>query len=576
MTRDPNYDDAAIGKLIRNVAEDWTVPAVRLDAPGWRERVRSARSRRVGAVRGWLARAGQAATAAVALTVVAAMVAVVLTRTPSGPGTSPGPSDNVTPGSSGAALPSLLPKLFVDGEVPDPTSVIVMLERGNFARVDLAKGAIGSAMTSGSYGSSMTVLADGAMVCLCVVESGIAGTMPTEAKVSVIRFDAAGERLSDTPVETFVGSADPRDTGTYILEQPPHVLTSMSFSADGRYGFVGWSKRVPPAWQSGVVVVDLDDGSVASRLALPDEGTGEGTARRVTAAPAVVGTTSVRRILIARSWYGWHPVTSANPTYDSGSDTFAASFTGGELTGAAPLRDAADCGDVVVGGGQTPAGGTWLACQGGGSSVTVVRRLAGDGAKVDDIELRGRPGIEGNLTAASPDGAYVFGWDPVTATLTRVELATGETDTGQAPAAGATVKSPLSALGSWLAPTVAAKSWLRGGIVISPDGTRVYALGIDEPRLEHEPGGSKGIYAFDADTLESVGTWSPTADFVSLAMSANGRFVYAAGLPGLDSGGRPLATQASITVFDATDGTLRLVAGALGWEPIVFSATVFD
>jgi len=71
MTRDPRfpgYDDATIEQLVRDVAGEWNMPPVRLDAPGWRERVRSSRTRRLAAAGGWFGRIGQAATAAIALT----------------------------------------------------------------------------------------------------------------------------------------------------------------------------------------------------------------------------------------------------------------------------------------------------------------------------------------------------------------------------------------------------------------------------------------------------------------------------------------------------------------------------
>lgn len=582
MTRDPRTttddprDDAAIGQLVRDVAEGWTMPPIRLDAPSWRERVRSPRARRVASVRGFLGRAGQAATAAVALTVAGALVAVLLTRPPSLPGKSAEPSTGTTPGASPAVNASPLPKLFVDGEVPAPTGLVVRLEQGNFAVVDLAKGAIGSAMTDASYGSTVTVRADGTVVCLCLVEARPVDFMPTEATVSLLRFDASGEQLSDKPIETFTGTPDPRDTGVVVPERPPHVLTKLGFSADGRYGFVGWSKRVAPAWQSGVLVVDLDDGAIVSRLDLPDERTGEGDARRVIDAPMVVGNAPFLRVLISRSWYGWHPVTSENATYDVGSETFAAGFKGGDLTGAASLAGAADCGEVVVRGGIA-GGGSWIACQRGGGSVTVIRRLGPDGSQLEDVQVLGIGGLDGDLTAVSPDDAFLFAWNPVSATLTRVDLSTGETATGQGPVVTAMERSPLSALGAWLAPTVAAKSFLRGGMVISPDGSRVYALGIENPASEQFSGGSTGVYAFDASSMANLGQWPPTADFVSLAMSADGRFVYAAGLPGVTASGTELSSQpASITVFDARDGTLRLIAGALGRDVITFGATVFD
>ena len=92
-----------------------------------------------------------------------------------------------------------------------------------------------------------------------------------------------------------------------------------------------------------------------------------------------------------------------------------------------------------------------------------------------------------------------------------------------------------------------------------------------------EPSGSTGVFVFDASTLAPLGTWQPTADYVSVAVSADGRFVYAAGLPGLDaSGNRRTNQQASITVFDTFDGSVRLIAGKLGSEMLSFISPTLD
>ncbi|HEY8239618.1 MAG TPA: hypothetical protein VIF63_09300 [Candidatus Limnocylindrales bacterium] len=581
MTHDPrrpsaaeSFDDDTIGKLVRETAADWTMPPVRLDAPAWRDRVRGARARRVAVVQGWFGRVGQAATAAVALTVAAALVAVILTGPPPAPGKSPEPSTGATPGATSGALPSPLPKLFVDGEVPEPTTLLVQVEPGDLARVDLTKGVLGRAVTGAQFGSGISVHEDGSIVCLCVTRAGSVDGMPTQAIITFKRFDEAGSLIASAPVDTISGVPDPRDVGKPYVDRPSHVLTSIGSSADGRYGFVGWSKRAPPVWQSGVLVVDLADGTVVSRLALPDEGTGDGDGRRVIDAPSVVGTTFFLRLLIARSWYEWSPVSSENPSYDFHSDAFAASFKGGDLTGAERLAAAADCGEVVTRGGVA-GDSTWLGCQSGGGSTTVIRRLAGDGTKIDDVRVFGIGGIDADLTAVSPDGAYLYAWNPISATLTRVDLATGETTTAQGAAQAAVERGPLAAFGEWLAPTAAAKVWLLGGMAVSPDGSRVYALGIANPASE--AGGSTGVYAFDGNAMASVGHWQPTADFVSLAVSPDGRFVYAAGLPGVDAKGNSMSQQsASITVFDASDGSPRLIAGALGRGNITFTSSVFD
>jgi len=169
----------------------------------------------------------------------------------------------------------------------------------------------------------------------------------------------------------------------------------------------------------------------------------------------------------------------------------------------------------------------------------------------------------------SADGTKLYVWDPGTGTVTRVDLASGEQTTGKGIASADT--GPLTALGNWLAPATEAKSWLRGALAISPDGSRIYAIGIKQAVGDRDVAGSAGVFVFDAATLEPITIWQPTADYVSVAVSADGSLVYAAGLPGVDArGGVKIAQQASITVFDTSDGSIRLIAGQLGGDALSF------
>ena len=577
MTRDPRsaaYDDATIEQLVRDVAGEWTMPPVRLDAPSWRERVRTSRVRRLTAAGGWFGRLGQAATAAVTLTVIAALVAVLLTR----PSTEPGkptasPEARSSPTADGRATP--LPKIYVTGDAPNPTIVVVRTERGDFARVDLSTGSINGPLTGKSSSSVLRVGSGGAMVCLCVAETGSIGDQPTDNIVTFERYDPRGKLTSSLPIEHFSGEPDPRDEGTFIAERPAHVLTRITYSADGRYGFVGWSERAHPVWHNGIVVVDMGSGSVVSRLALPDATDGEGDTRRVVDAPSVAGSIGGGAVLIARGWYAWSPPASQNATYTSENDIYRASFADGSLVDPKPVPTGSDCGNVVNRAGALPDGGFWLACTNGGAAATVVRRLRADNSLLGDVHVSGGEGIETDPTAVSADGSTLFVWDPDSATLTRVDLATGQKSAGKGVATAD--PGPLAALGNWLAPSAAAKSWLRGALAISADGSRVYAIGVrggtDAPSFS----GSSGVFAFDATTLEPLGTWQPTADFISVAVSADGRFVYASGLPSVDARGESeLGQQASITVFDTTDGSVRLIAGHLGGDALMFIAPTLN
>ena len=546
------------------------MPPVRLDAPSWRERVRSPRSRSLAAAGGWFGRLGQAATAAVTLTVVAALIAVVLTKPQDQPGKSPEPSGSRPSPSAGAAQATPLPRHLLLGDEPNPAIVVMRSERGDFARVDLTTGLINGPLTGKSSASELRVRPDGSMLCLCVEESGSIGGMPTNISVSFDRYDARGKLQSSATVDEYSGDPDPRDESIFVPERPPHVLTSIGFSDDGRYGFVGWSFRAHPVWHSGVLVVDLSSGLTVGRLELPDTTDGEDNSRRVTQAPQVVGTIHSGAVLIARGWYAWSPPASQSPSFTSENDVFTAAFDGGRLTDPKPVPTASDCGPAVVRAGPLPEGAFWIACTAGGPQQTVIRRLGPDNSLMGaDVRVSGTSGIETDPTAVSADGTKLYVWDPGTGTITRVDLASGDKKTGKGIAAADT--SPLTALGNWLAPATAAKSWLRGALAISPDGTRIYAIGIKEGVGERAMAGSAGVFVFDTANLEPIAIWQPTADYISVAVSADGRLVYAAGLPGVDArGGIKIAQQASITVFDASDGSVQLIAGQLGGDALTF------
>jgi hypothetical protein len=228
-------------------------------------------------------------------------------------------------------------------------------------------------------------------------------------------------------------------------------------------------------------------------------------------------------------------------------------------------------------GGPLANGGAWIACSTGGMELTVIRRFDAAGSRIGDVQVVGTGGIDAELVAPSPDGKSVFVWDPTTLTITRVDLATGSTKVGHGTTGTAAVGAgPLAALGAWLAPTAAAKSVLRGGLVVSPDGAHVYAIGVHGTGGGEGLSGSAGVFAFDSTTLAQVAHYEPTADYVSIAVSADGKFVYAAGLPLVDATGADSGNRASITVFSTTDGRVRLIAGELGTSMLTFLSPILD
>jgi hypothetical protein len=273
--------------------------------------------------------------------------------------------------------------------------------------------------------------------------------------------------------------------------------------------------------------------------------------------------------VIAREWYSWSPPTSEGLNYRQATDVFSATLVGGQIDTVASLDGANGCGERVLLAGSGGNGGTWLACLEGATSSLVVRRLDAAGAKLGDTRFMAAPGVDGDPFVLSADGRALFAWNAVTATLGRIDLATGESTEAHGDTA-ALDRGPLAAMGAWLAPVAAAKSFLYGGVVLSADGSRAYAIGVDGGEVRGVSG-SSGIYVFDTRSMASAGHWDATADFISLAVSDDGRSVYAAGMPRVDASGASVPEQqASVSVFDASDGSVRLIAGELGGSFLTF------
>ena len=76
-------------------------------------------------------------------------------------------------------------------------------------------------------------------------------------------------------IDALSGAPDPRSPAM----AGDHVWTSVSFSPDDRYAYVGWSTRAAPIWHGGIEIVDIQAGSVTSRLDFPDMTAGDGDAR---------------------------------------------------------------------------------------------------------------------------------------------------------------------------------------------------------------------------------------------------------------------------------------------------------
>jgi hypothetical protein len=573
-------DDAQLGSLIRDVASGWELPPVRLDQEGWRDRVRSPRSRRAETLSGWLGRVGRAATAAIALTVVAALVAVYLTRPPQFTGTAPASASPAPSGStrrpSAEPSPTPLPKLFVAGSLPRPSRVIVQTEASGFAALDLSTGTTGKPLTDSTFGSQVRTLASGKTVCLCIqADTPGAGGENTHVTVSLIQFDFGSDAGMATPktVLDLRGEPDPRDGEA--ASNAGNVSASVTLSPDGTFGYVGWSARAHPSWTSGIVVVRLDTEAIVQRLQLPTVSDGSGANRTYVDAPHVVGRAGAQA-LIDRNRYDYSPIGVENPVFDESSDLFVAQTLPSGSFQAPALLPNQPCAFIAMGGGLAN-GEMWVACSTQYGEATAIHRLAADGSRIGSTPVDD-PVIDGTTSVISADGTALYLWNPQSLSLTKVDLAKGTKTTANAAVvtSSASGGGPLSGLGEWLAPSAAAKMFFSPGIALSPDGSRIYAIGANEGSTNGgDLSGSGGVAVFDTASMQPVATWPATADFDSIALNADGSSIFLLGMPDVRAdGSQDRRQRASLTVLDATSGSVQLVAGELGGEMLTFAEPV--
>jgi hypothetical protein len=183
-----------------------------------------------------------------------------------------------------------------------------------------------------------------------------------------------------------------------------------------------------------------------------------------------------------------------------------------------------------------------------------VRRLRADGTSPGDLRLDGFSVGQAYAAATLLDvrARALYVWDAVEHALGRIDLDSGEV---------ALASVPASALPPEAGAGTGRESGVDPGLVESPDGTRLYALGMLWSGGRR--GRSTGIWVFDARTLASVDHWAPRALLTSLAVSADGTFVYAAGAQGADADGYAHPWPASVTVYDATSGEIQVLYGSV-------------
>lgn len=446
--------------------------------------------------------------------------------------------------------PPLPEHLILGDELPDERRLVFA---NGLQALDMATGELGTPLHG--YDGNVISLGGEQLACACPIrDSGVARGIRFE------RFDVDGQAIVENELVVWDGVESPPEMGETMTVQ-------LALAPERKRLYVFAAVRRPPSWTVELLTVDLTRGKLQARrqiAALPVDLDEEPVPSPTGSIGRPGGPPDGR--------YAWAQGLAVTP--DGGTAMVSLNYAtvrGGEWSGVnhewmVPLEDeAADprplAEDVLL----PPDGWCYgrpvfvdsiatIVCtpapgQPPGSSF-VVRRVGIDGESAGAIDLGDALADYYPTPVVHPDTRALYIWNPTKHAMSRVNLASGTISVVQVP----DVDQPGSFSRGYLG--------AEPSVVLSPDGRRLYAIGVG--RGDSEVGSSSGIWVFDAATLELLDHWPAPAFFISLAVSADGRFVYAAGAANYEPSGRQSGWPASITVYDARNGQVEVIHGQIG------------
>jgi len=528
---------------------------------------------------GWAGRLGRAALLAIGGTVILALAATQLlspaSRAPvigngAGTGARAGPSQAASSaGGRATASPS------AHG---GPALSEQLVVHGNADRIlNLATGRIGPALTR-NWADRLIDLGGGVYRCVCLERSTSRGL--ERVAIHLRDMTADGTIGRDITLGEYTGRPDPHVSG----DQGESVSITSAVDPRGQLLFLGRATRQPPRWTVGVDVVDLDAGRVVQSLSLwtsaTHVGSGASAFARYAWPPQIVVSPDGDRVVMQASVMTIGEI-DRTAYWSAPVDGFKVG-TLRRLPGGTDSLSGKDCRDAFA--SFLDRRTLFTVCVSPSEAgVVFVRRVTLDGRSLGDIDLSTTfpdTYLPGRLLDRASGALYI--WDPFSLTIARVDLRTGTITrrvldravlaTGRDPgtAHGANPVAGLArVLGRWIAPTAAAKVWLEPALALSPDGSRLYLLAVNGRDFTDVDAGSAGVIVLDSTSLGVLDHWPPAADLVSIATSADGRLVYASGMPSAEvSGAR--TEPASVTVYDRETGRQVAFIGQLGEDWVMF------
>lgn len=337
------------------------------------------------------------------------------------------------------------------------------------------------------------------------------------------------------------GSATPSPTSGSIDERPQLQLDGVAVTADRVYvaGHV-WRMADPIA----VVVLDRTTGVELARWAVDTGGRAPGFARLL-ASPD-----GASLVVLASTWDALPSDQDADG--EPGPTLYARLRLPGGTVEARTIIES-EPGAVPLWDGRPTPDGRWLygvVNPGGSETLVNFFDLAhGELGPSLDLGFSGTGGFLLSEHAVSPDGRRLYVFAPTTGELVTVDLQRQQiegrvaVDMGPGEAGVSRLDRVLTALRGLLVEEAEAKfSFAGGGMQLSPDGRRLYAIGFHGDAHQGE---IDGIWVIDTASWRIVDRWLPGTDVGNLFLSQDSRYLYAQ---------RWGAGQTELSMVDTTTG----------------------
>lgn len=465
---------------------------------------------------------------------------------------SPRPTNRPTP--TRIPRPTPLPSLeIVGGRIPTEERLV-----NGFQVLDLATGTL-RPVSSGADGPYIQV-PGGGFVCACTVLDPTLA--PGAMTLRFRRIGADGTIVVNRRILRF-------DDAEAVPNMTEGWGSTAALAADGRSLYVLSAIRDAANWTIRLQVVDTATGKLLANLKIQmvPMDLAEPRPSGVTAPDATPDGVYIWPNWVAVSGDGRAAFVSVN-----GAEVRGDVWTGRNLEWMVPIEAGGLGSPVPLAASDVIAQAQWCVSRpvfmgsilgqvcthaDGSTEPLLIRRVTASAEVLEPVPLfassfDGRTPI---ATAADQGRGALLVWDAGKHLLARVDLESGVAESSEVP------ETMLRSEERMLEPS---RGYLGvdPGIVLSPDGARIYALGIG--RGESEMGVSTGIWVFDADTLELLDRFEPRALLSSLAVSDDGSFVYATSPANFDSkGNQRYNWPASLTVYDAATGEIEVVYGAV-------------